>query len=91
MATGAAQRGRIEAIFLLAEMYRTVQKISQKMKIMRCTGTKKGAFRVDRGAAPDCGNVCSGEGTKIDNKQAWMWLTIAGNNTPGLKKMTCDA
>lgn len=23
-----------------------------------------------------------GTGTKIDNKQAWMWLTIAGNNNP---------
>lgn len=39
--TGAAQRGRIEAIFLLAEMYLYGTKYIAKMKIMRCTGTKK--------------------------------------------------
>lgn len=27
-----------------------------------------------------------GTGTKIDNKQAWMWLTIAGNNNPWIEK-----
>ncbi|XPE23622.1 hypothetical protein ACNKHM_25335 [Shigella sonnei] len=67
---------------MLAEMYLYGTNISQKMKIMRCTGTKKRRVQGLTEAQHQTAMYAQGTGTKIDNKQAWMWLTIAGNNNP---------
>ncbi|HBB8540887.1 TPA: sel1 repeat family protein, partial [Escherichia coli] len=85
--TGAAQRGRIEAIFLLAEMYlygtKDIAKDENHALHWYEKATRLGSTEAQHQTAA---MYAQGTGTKIDNKQAWMWLTIAGNNNPWIEK-----
>lgn len=85
--TGAAQRGRIEAIFLLAEMYLHGTKDIAKDENHALHWYEKAARLGSTEAQHQTAAMyAQGTGTKIDNKQAWMWLTIAGNNNPWIEK-----
>ncbi|EIN2711554.1 SEL1-like repeat protein [Escherichia coli] len=85
--TGAAQRGRIEAIFLLAEMYLYGTKYIAKDENHALHWYEKAArLGATEAQHQTAAMYAQGTGTKIDNKQAWMWLTIAGNNNPWIEK-----
>lgn len=85
--TDAGQRGRIEAIFLLAELYLYGTKDTAKDENHALHWYEKAA-RLGSNEAQQrvAAMYAHGTGTKIDNKQAWMWLTIAGNNNSLIEK-----
>ncbi|MEB7935834.1 J domain-containing protein [Escherichia whittamii] len=85
--TGAGQRGRIEAILLLAELYLQGTKETAKDENHALYWYEKAARLGSTEAQQRVAAMyAQGTGTKIDNKQAWMWLTIAGNNNPWIEK-----